>query len=262
MKSRLPVMLSVLILAIPLAVSGQNLKAPASSSNAAPPERMPRDLEIQFALSAVPAHLRDQTTVYVLDPNRGYVLDRKGTNGFSCLVERTEWARVDFRNDIYTALCYDAEGAANHLRLYMDTAALRAKGLSAEAVRDEIAKRFANHTYVAPKRAGLSYMLAPLMRTYPNADVKDKAVMTWTMPHHMIYAPNITDRDIGAAPPPNPHPFVFEAGPQGYMILMLGGQETAKIVQESGGLLKALCAYRDVLCFSVKTVDGQARAIY
>ena len=245
MKSRLPVMLVVLISAIPVALNGQSPKAPASGSTL---ERMPRDLETQFALSAVPAHLRDQATVYLLDPSKGYVLDRTGTNGFSCLVERTEWARVDFRNDIYTALCYDAEGATNHLRVYMDTAALRAKGLSAEAVRDEIAKRFANQTYVAPKVAGLSYMLAPLMRTYPNPNVMDKTVMTWTMPHHMIYAPNITDRDIGAAPPPNPHPFVFEAGPQGSMILLLGAQETAKVVEQSSGLLKALCAYRDVLC--------------
>jgi hypothetical protein len=109
-----------------------------------------------------------------------------------------------------TAICYDTEGAANHLRVYMDTTALRAKGLSAIAVRDDIAKRFRDHTFVASKRGGLSYMLAPLMRTYPNPDITDKTVATYTAPHHMIYAPNVTDADIGGATPPSPHPFVFE----------------------------------------------------
>jgi hypothetical protein len=226
----------------------QGSSAQPARANTTALERMPHDLEVQFALSALPPHLRDHASVYLLDPGKGYLVDRTGTNGFSCLVERTEWARIDFRNDIYTALCYDAEGSTNHLRVYMDAATLRARGLGAKAVRDEIAKRFASHSYVAPKRAGLSYMLAPLVRTYPNPDVKDKTVMTFSMPHHMIYAPNVTDRDIGGAPPPSPHPFVFEPGPQGYMILMLGAQETAKVVEDSKDLLKALCTYREVLC--------------
>jgi hypothetical protein len=211
---------------------------------------MPKDLEVRFALSALPPHLRSEATVYVLDPATGYLLDRKGTNGLSCIVERTEWARAEFRNDIYTALCYDEEGSRNHLRVYMDTAAMRAKGMSAEAVKKEIARRFANKNYVAPKRMGLSYMVAPLMRTYPNPDASDHNVMTMSMPHHMIYAPNLTDRDIGGAPPPSPYPFIFEQGPQGYMILLLGEQEKAKVVADSKQLLADLCAYRSFLCLN------------
>ena len=33
-------------------------------------EPLPRDLEIQLALSALPPHLRDNATVYVLNPER------------------------------------------------------------------------------------------------------------------------------------------------------------------------------------------------
>jgi hypothetical protein len=54
-------------------------------------ERMPADLERDFALSALPAHLRDSATVYLLDPEKGYYIARKGTNGFSTFVNRTEW---------------------------------------------------------------------------------------------------------------------------------------------------------------------------
>lgn len=209
---------------------------------------MPKDLEVRFALSALPPHLRDAASVYVLDPKIGYLLDRRGSNGFSCIVERTEWARAEFRNDIYTALCYDEEGSRNHLRVYMDTAAMRAKGMTAEAVKKEIAERFADNTYTAPKRMGLSYMLAPLMRTYPSPDPADKTVMTMSMPHHMIYAPNLTDKDIGGTSPPTPYPFIFEQGPQGYMILLLGAQEKAQVVEDSKGLLADLCKYRQILC--------------
>jgi hypothetical protein len=218
-------------------------------------EKIPRDLEVRFALSALPPHLRDAATVYTLDPNTGYVLDRKGSNGLSCIVERTEWARAEFRNDIYTALCYDEEGSKNHLCVYMDTAAMRAKGMMAEAVKKEIAQRFTKKAYAAPKRMGLSYMLAPLMRTYPNPDLHDNTLMTMSMPHHMIYAPNLTDKDIGGAPPPSPYPFIFEQGPQGYMILLLGEMEKAKVLEDSKGLLADLCSYQKVLCLN----DGSHR---
>ncbi len=45
-------------------------------------EPLPRDLEIQLALSALPPHLRDNATVYVLNPDKGFEVARKGTNGF------------------------------------------------------------------------------------------------------------------------------------------------------------------------------------
>ena len=67
---------------------------------------------------------------------------------------------------------------------------------------------------------GLSYMLAPLMRTYLNPAVSDKTVTTMSMPLFMIYAPNLKDRDIGGAKLPSPYPFIFEQGPQGYMNLL------------------------------------------
>jgi hypothetical protein len=231
------------------AAQGEASGTPLAQSSVAL-DRMPEGLEIRFALSALPPHLRDAATVYVLDPAVGYVPARSGSNGFSCLVERTEWARAEFRNDIYTALCYDREGSRNHLRVYMDAAAMRAKGMSPQAVKEEISTRFANRTYVAPSRMGLSYMLAPLMRSYPNPDLKDNRVTTMSMPHHMIYAPNLTDADIGGAPPPSPYPFIFEQGPQGYMILLLGESEKARVLSDSKELLADLCAYRKVLCLS------------
>jgi hypothetical protein len=45
----------------------------------------------------------------------------------------------------------------------------------------------------AQERASLSYMLAPLMRTYMSLDPGDKTIMPMVMPHVMCYAPNVTD---------------------------------------------------------------------
>src|SRR4029450_4671027 len=42
--------------------------------------------QIELAMSAAPSHISQKATIYVLGPN-GYVQNRIGTNGFSCLVE-------------------------------------------------------------------------------------------------------------------------------------------------------------------------------
>ena len=64
-------------------------------------EPLPRDLEVQLALSALPPHLRDAATVYVLNPARGFEVARRGTNGFHAFVARTgddtfrgEWPQI------------------------------------------------------------------------------------------------------------------------------------------------------------------------
>jgi hypothetical protein len=80
-------------------------------------EKMPEPLEKRFALSALPPHLRDAATTYALDLQKGYVVDRKGTNGFSCIVMRTEWSwpELAFRDDIFVPICYDDEGSKKML---------------------------------------------------------------------------------------------------------------------------------------------------
>ena len=110
-------------------------------------EQMPAKLETQFALSALPPALRDQATVYLLDPKMGYQLSRPGTSGVTCLVERTAWEQADFRNDIYVPLCYDAEGTKTYLKVIMDVAALRIQGMNPVALKAEIASRYKSQTY-------------------------------------------------------------------------------------------------------------------
>jgi hypothetical protein len=215
-------------------------------------EQMPAELEIRFALSALPPAMRGNATVYLLDPKKGYQLSRQGTGGVTCLVERTVWEWVDFRNDIYIPLCYDAVGTRAHLKVIMDTATLRARGMSPAALKAEIERRYRNNIYKAPEKAGLSYMVSPIMRALGPPDMK---LHTLAMPHLMFYAPGITNEDIGATPNLSVaaslrYPFIDRQGiaEQSYMIQLIGEAEKARILADEKALLDDLCTYRDVLC--------------
>jgi hypothetical protein len=64
------------VLLFALTASAQN-QQPANRANTIEP--LPRDLEIQLALSSLPAHLRDHATVYVLNPAKGFEVGSNGT---------------------------------------------------------------------------------------------------------------------------------------------------------------------------------------
>lgn len=236
------------------ALSGAHARTHAAEIDAAKPPAltpMPEALEVRYALSALPPAMRGQADVYVLDPASGYRLARPGTSGVACLVERTQWELGEFRDDLYVPLCYDAAGAGTYLKAIIDTAALRARGAPAEAVKATIGERFRNGSYV-PEKPGLSYMVAPVMRTLGPPDLE---VHTMAMPHLMFYAPGVTNADIGAAPDlADPAtlawPFIDRQGADAhsYMIQMVGEAEKARIAAEEKPLLADLCAHRTVLC--------------
>ncbi len=235
-----------------ITISLIGISAPPSQAAETTIEQMPAKLETQFALSALPPAMRDHATVYLLDPKKGYQLSRQGTSGVACLVERTAWEQADFRNDIYVPLCYDAEGSKSFLKVIIDVATLRIQGMSAVALKAEIENRYQNKTYKVPVREGLSYMIAPIMRTWM---VPDWKVHTMPMPHLMFYAPNLTNEDIGAVPNSSLlYPFVFKEGiaEQSYMIQLIGEAEKAKIIADEKTLLDDLCTYRDFLCLPNK----------
>jgi hypothetical protein len=220
-------------------------------------EPMPARLETQLALAAAPPALRAEATVFLLDPKTGYYLSkqgvsREGKNGVACLVERTQWELGEFRDDLYVPLCYDAAGTATYLQMIMDTAQMRAEGKSAAAVKAEVERRWAQKIYRVPAKHGLSYMVAPLMRTVGPPDMQ---VHTMAMPHLMFYAPFATNEDIAAKPDFTKHasllwPFVDRQGnaEHSYFIVMVGAAEKAQILRDEKPLLDALCAYREILC--------------
>lgn len=225
------------------------------SSVGSPPsklERMPELLETRFALSAAPPHLRANATTYVLDPAKGYVLSHQGTNGVSCIVVRSDWQfDQPFRDDIFWAVCYDAEGSKTLLQDYISAAELRARGMGAKEVHQEVRRKLGSADYPNPSRTGVAYMIAPVMRGYTRAP----APVTMNMPHYMIYAPNVKDADIGGNGFSKQYPFILgmSHGRDDYIILLVGETEKAKILSDSKDLLDELCSYRTYLCTTAAT---------
>src|ERR1700730_1895270 len=178
---------------------------PAKGANKIEP--LPRDLEIQLALSALLPHLRDNATVYVLNPEKGFEVARKGTNGFHALVARTGddtfrgiWPLREYRDDILYPISFDGAGAKAQMRVFFDAAEMQAKGTSPEELKKIIQDRYKTKYYKAPERAGGSYMLSPILRTYVNPDEHEN-IATANVPHVMNYAPNVSNDEVGAATP-------------------------------------------------------------
>lgn len=217
-------------------------------------EPLPRDLEMQLALSALPPHLRDAATVYVLNPARGFEVARPGTNGFHAFVARTgddtfrgEWPLTKYRDDILYPIAFDNAGAKAQMRIFFDAAELQAKGTPAAELKRIMQRRLKAGFYPAPARAGVAYMLSPVLRTYFNPDASD-SVLTANVPHVMYYAPNVSSEDIGGAQPGSSYPFLILHGPHGYSIQFLGVTESAAVNKEYEAMLAALCRMKEVWC--------------
>ena len=123
----------VLALLLSITASAQNTNPGSGGMKKIEPP--PRDLEIQLALSALPPHLRENATVYVLNPDKGFEVARKGTNEFYALVARTgddtfrgSWPFTKYRDDILYPISFDEAGSKAQLRVFLDAAAMQAKG--------------------------------------------------------------------------------------------------------------------------------------
>src|SRR5712691_10598093 len=147
--------------------------SPQSAEKTRKTTPLPRDLEIQLALSALPSHLRDNATVYVLNPAKGFEVARRGTNGFHTFVARTgddafrgSWPLREYRDDILYPISFDNAGAKAQMRVFFDAAEMQAKGTPPRELKRIIQGRYNAGYYKAPARAGISYMLSPVLRTY------------------------------------------------------------------------------------------------
>lgn len=243
--------IQVIVVIVGLLFSGPVL---AENNGAGHFEPLPQDLEIQLALSALPPHLRDHATVYSLNPEQGFEVVRKGTNGFHAFVARTgadvyrgNWPFTEYPDDLLIPIAFDSAGAKENMRPLFDIAKLQAEDVSPEQSKSIIKDRYKTGFYKAPERAGISYMLSPVLRAYQNPDQNNK-IGTFNFPHYMFYAPNVHNIDIGGTLPPARYPFAFRPSPHGYIILRVGEKEIADINKEYEGMLTWLCEFKKAFC--------------
>jgi hypothetical protein len=264
MKDMAKFAMALALLASPMALA----QDAAVANGAKQLQSLPRDLEMQLALSALPPQLRDQATVYILNPQTGFEVARKGTNGFHAFVARTgddamqgTWPLTKYRDDILYPVSFDSAGAQANMRGFFDIAESQARGTPPEELKKLIQERYRTGYYKPPKAAGCSYMLSPILRTYVNPDEDDK-VVTASVPHVMCYAPNVMTKDIGVVPTPEqlrdfaqhghwsatPYPFVIHQGPHGYMVHIRAAPERTAIDQSYKEMLARLCRIKGAWC--------------
>ncbi len=161
-------------------------------------------------------------TVYVLE-REGYAVARQGSNGFACLLMRDRFGGV-------YPICYDAAGAATFLERDLSEAKLLLGGKGKDEVERELAAGFQTGRFRLPERVSVAYMLSSEGRANIKSADGSEAVGPLP-PHIMIFAPYLTNADIGGRPPvagagASSHPLVFvgpenEGRPDSFIVVMM-----------------------------------------
>jgi hypothetical protein len=190
-------------LAILLAAEG------AAVSHAQTPV-MDRQKEVALALSACPPAVATGAGVYVLAQS-GYVKARDSQNGFVAIVAHALPTSQEPQ-------CMDAEGAKTHLPRLLKVAELRVQGKSSDEITRYVAEAFAKGIFVAPQKPGVDYMLSTENLPPDNAG-KGRSVAPFP-PHVMVYAPYVTNADLGVdGSPDGPLMVVGEGTPHALIII-------------------------------------------
>ncbi len=173
-------LLPCLLIAFPLSAAA----IPAQKDDL--PPLLVESQETAAALEAAPEHLRADAGVYVLG-SMGYRRVRPSRNGFNCLIEREIQGAFEPR-------CFDAEGSATLLPVIFYRAERRSRGATRAYIEREVRERFQKGEFIAPRRVGICYILSSR-----NAVVEGGKVAR-VGPRLLIYAPNVSNADLGTTP--------------------------------------------------------------
>ncbi len=153
-----------------------------------------RQAEIRLAQSAAPPAIALHATVLVLG-SRGYETTEKGSNGFTCLVERSwmsPFSSTEFWNwKMRGPICYNPAASRSILVYTLRRTTRALSGQSKTAMLDRIRAAVAAKQLPAPEVGSMSYMLSK------HGYLGDGAG-AW-MPHLMFYAPQADAANGGAS---------------------------------------------------------------
>jgi hypothetical protein len=163
---------------------------------------MPAGSEIALARSAAPAAISDKATVLTLD-SQGYQTAVRGTNGFTCLVERS-WGALfqspDFWNPkIRVPICYNAAASRSVLAYTLRRTKFALAGDLKERILDEVRAAVARNEFPAPEPSAMSFMMS---KDGYLADAEN-AGGHWH-PHLMFHVPKVAGASWGANLPGSP----------------------------------------------------------
>lgn len=151
-----------------------------------------RNAEVDLARSAAPNSISLKATVLVLT-SRGYETAAQGTNGFTCLVERS-WTSPfdspDFWNwKLRGPVCYNRPASNTVLRYTIFRTDMVLAGASKARVRERLQSAVASGQLPNAEPGSMAYMMS--REQYLGDEAK-----AW-YPHLMLYAPKSSAADDG-----------------------------------------------------------------
>ncbi len=163
---------------------------------------MPRGSEIALARSAAPAAISDEATILTLD-SQGYQTAVRGSNGFTCLVERS-WGALfespDFWNPkVRVPICYNLAASSSILTYTLRRTKFALAGDSKERILDEVRAAVARNEFPSPAPGAMSFMMS---KDGYLADAEN-AGGHWH-PHLMFHVPKVAGASWGANLPGSP----------------------------------------------------------
>ncbi len=181
-------------------VRAEDLKTSYSSMAPLDQYLMPnRQAEISLARSAAPAPISDHATVLVL-ARHGYEVAIKGSNGFTCMVERSWMSPIDssefWNPKMRGPICYNPPATRTILPFTVKTTELVLAGLSKAQIKERIQAIVANKELPLPEAGAMSYMMS-------KGGYLGDAVGHWH-PHLMFHVPKTDAASWGANLPSSP----------------------------------------------------------
>lgn len=152
---------------------------------------LPRDREIALARSAAPSEVSSAATIYVLT-DTGYVVAETGTNGNSCLVDRSWPSSIE-------PICFDAEASATIMQRTLVQMADIQRGRPAAEIDRELAQHLSSGRLRIPRRPAMAYMMSSAQQLVSDSGAP---AGRW-QPHLMFYTPYLTNEDLGLGSRPS-----------------------------------------------------------
>ena len=176
-------------------------KGAGSVSQMAPLEQylMRSDAEIVLARSAAPGAISDKATILTLKP-QGYETAINGSNGFTCLVERSWMSPFDspefWNPKMRGPVCYNPAASQSVLIYTLRRTKLAMAGHTREQMLDEVRAALAHHELPNPAPGAMSFMMS-------RDGVIGDGLSHWH-PHLMFHIPKAAAASWGANLPESP----------------------------------------------------------
>lgn len=167
--------------------------------------------EEALALSALPKHLRQSASVYVLKEGK-YRKTINSKGGYNCLVERNHAKAI-------VPQCVTPNGSKEILPTLKLRTEMIYQGKSDSEVKNWLKHKAAKGEIPQPKGYGINYMMSKYNRIFNNNKLQQFPA------HVMFFAPGVENEDIGGsmqlAMKNKGFPFITQPGVHSYMVTMV-----------------------------------------